>query len=554
VVQPRHHGEGRTDVCAERRRARSIVRVLAFCLVFLAPTGSSAAPVTPEPGFVIHFDFISNAEEGRQLVRIAAEAGARVINVVPPARVWKNRQAREMLDAILDEIGRRHLDFVFARIDGAYPPDNRGERVNYLYNRILTKPGVFPDGAPVTQYFLTTAGLEDYDAWMEEETRYYARRYGRMPNLIGINLGPFSEPFSAERCGFLAYTRRTQRYEITQYTPQARRLWHRWLAKHFRGIGAVNREYATSFGSLDQIPLPINESDGRFGKPQPAFFDFTRTLNDWFVERYERCRRLWHEVSGRSDVPFILQFSGAELEKFVRGRPGYAAFDLPGWVERADAVGLSLYSNSGYPDFGHRSIQATVNLAALARDLGKEVFVLEGGYEAPNVVLDPGELEFFGTVALKLRPRTYIYEFLKDRFNESYASNPGKLVTADGMIRQPAFDALRNLFKRIEAFHPEDEVPALYVRWDSMAARADLQAGARYAALYDLAADLPVRWIPRGASVTLRADVPVVNPDGSITPSDERLSALLRSIPPVEAKERGPWREAVISLLRRSAH
>jgi hypothetical protein len=59
--------------------------------------------------------------------------------------------------------------------------------------------------------------------------------------------------------------------------------------------------------------------------------------------------------------------NGGELEKFVRGRPSFAAFDLPGWIARADAVGLSLYTNSGFPDFGHRSVKAIINLAALAR-------------------------------------------------------------------------------------------------------------------------------------------------------------------------------------------
>ena len=53
---------------------------------------------------------------------------------------------------------------------------------------------------------------------MEEETRYYAEHFGSLPNLIGINLGPFSEPFSAERCGFLEYMDESRTYEITQYT------------------------------------------------------------------------------------------------------------------------------------------------------------------------------------------------------------------------------------------------------------------------------------------------------------------------------------------------
>ena len=115
----------------------------------------------------------------------------------------------------------------------------------------------------------------------------------------------------------------------------------------------------------------------------------------------------------------------------------------------ADAVGLSLYTNSGYPDMGHRSILATLNLLAVARELGKPVFVLEGGNEAPNVTLDPVELAFFGSAARKLVPSTYIYEFLKDKFNETYDQNPGKVVTADGRIRPRAFNALRKLFTDI---------------------------------------------------------------------------------------------------------
>ncbi len=509
----------------------------------------AAVPDRPKTGFVLHFDAISNVTEARRLVTIAVEAGAQVLSVVPPACVWKNRQAIGMLDAIVDEIARQKLSLIFARIDASYPPDAQGKRFNYLYGRILTTHGILPNGVPTTERFLTTIGRDDYNNWMEEEIRFYAKRYGRLPNLIGINVGPFSEPFTAQRCGFLVYMDNSRRYEIAQYTPYAMKLWHRWLAAHMGNIRAVNHEYAASFASLGKIPLPLNETDNRFGKPQRAYFDFVRVLNDWFVQRYERCRRLWHQLSGRADVPLILQFNGFELEKLMIGRPSYTAFDLPGWVAQADAIGLSVYSNSGYDDFGHSAVKSTVNFLALAKELGKEVFVLESGCEAPNVVLNPQELEFFGTVALKLHPRTYIYEFLKDTFDEQYSSNPGKLVTAQGDIRQPAFTALQNLFRRIESIDVELEAPALYAVFDPMAARENLHAGKVSAALYDLASETPIRWIPKGVKMTMRPGVPVVSPDGSVSPANEKLSRLFQSISEPETKERVAWREEVTGLL-----
>src|SRR5713226_5515735 len=344
---------------AMNRAALGLLLVCALPGILPPAACGRAAADRPKTGFVMHFDAISNAAEGRRLVKVAVDAGAKVISVVPPAHIWTNHRAIEMLDAILDEIGRQRLSVVFTRIDASYPPDKQGARFNYLYGRILTTPGVLPDEAPTTEQFLTTVGRDEYNNWMEAEIRFYAKRYGRLPNLLGINVGPFSEPFTAQRCGFLQYMDETARYEITQYTPYAAKLWRRWLAAHIGSISRVNHEYAVTFASLDKVPLPRNETDQRFGKPQRAYFDFVQSLNDWFEERYERCRRIWHEVSGRADVPLILQFNGFELEKFVIGRPSYAAFDLPGWVARADAVGLSVYTNSGYDDFGHSSVKAT---------------------------------------------------------------------------------------------------------------------------------------------------------------------------------------------------
>ena len=520
-----------------------------FALLLLSSVALAWRP--PKPGFVIHFDFISNEREGRELVRIAARAGAKVANVVPPAHIWENDQSLRMLAGILDEINKLHLSLVFTRIDAAYPPDTKGERFYYLYSNILDEFGILPDGSRTVAYFKTTAGRDGYREWMEEETRYYATHYGNLPNLLGINLGPFSEPFSSERGSFLEYVNKTGSYEIAQYTPYALNLWHQWLNKHYETVAAVDAEYATSFPSFDSIPMPLNESDSRFGKPALAYFDFARSLNDWFVDCYQRCRKIWHESAARPDIPFILQFSGGEPEKFVRGRPGFAAFDMPGWVGMADALGLSLYTNSGFPDMGHASVSTTINLVSVARALGKDVFVLEGGNEAPNVTLDPVEFHFYSTIARRLEPRTYIYEFLKDKFQEDYPYNPGKLVTAKGKIRQPAFNTLRAAFAEMESTPVPPLKPVLYAISNSMAARDNQHAGVLNSALYDLASDLPIMWIPLGTKPVQEPGIPVVQPDGTVIPPDERLSRLFHEIPRVDSPERIQWKQEVTKALNR---
>jgi len=525
--------------------------LFAFLCSFLLLSGMNAKAEVPKPGFVVHFDFIKNASEGCALVDIAGRAGAKVINLVPPAHVWEDSASLSALDAIIKEINRRGLSLIFTRIDAAKLPDRSGNRPYYLYNRILNEPGRLPNGKATVEFFLATVGKDGYAEWMEEETRYYANRYGGLPNLIGINLGPFSEPFSAERCGFLEYMEESRAYEITQYTRFAEKWWHDWLAAHYDDVSAMNREYGAEWGSFDAVPLPLSEKDRRFKRADLAYFDFARSLNDWFVERYIRCREIWHEVSRRADVPFILQLNGHFAEKIAMGRPGHAAFDVPGWIAMADALGVSLYTNNGYTDMGHRSIHATVNLLAVAGDMGKSVYVLEGGNEAPNVTLDPEELAFFGSAARKLAPQTYIYEFLKDKFNEKYAQNPGKVVSADGRIRPRAFNALRNLFMDIESRSVVPEIPALYACFDSLSSRGNVQAGIRYAALFDLAASIPIRWIPKGHESIIRPGIPVLNSDGTVSPVNDSLFRLMSRIPGIDSGERAEWHREVLKAIGR---
>jgi hypothetical protein len=505
---------------------------------------AAADPPPPLPGFVIHFDFIGSVREARALVRVASEQGAGVISIVPPAHVWENRTAVAMLDAIVADAARRGLRVMFSRIDAAYPPDARGRRDNFLYGHILSDPGRLPDGRPTADFFLATAGRAGYTEWMIEETRYYASRYGRLPNLIGFTLGPFVEPFASERGGFLQYDGRTDRYELTQYTPEAAGLWHRWLAGRWGSVDGVNRAYDTSFRSIDGVPLPASDLDPRFGLPLAAYTDFARSLDEWFEDAYRRCRAVWHEVSGRPDVPFILQFSGFEAEKIAKGRPGLAAFDLPAWIAGADAVALSLYANGGYPDRGHASIAATVRLLALARELGKDVFVMEAGYENPGAIADPRELGFLAEAAASLAPRTWIYEFLKDKFDEQYAVNPGKLVRADGRLRVAAAAAVRDAFARAQAAGRDAESPAfrLVVRLDDVRVNRRIAVAAN--ATFALAAAVPVRWSPDRFRESTTSDVPVVRLGGHDGARDP-LTSLLLSAPEPGTDEREQWIRAV---------
>jgi hypothetical protein len=158
------------------------------------------------------------------------------------------------------------------------------------------------------------------------------------------------------------------------------------------------------------------------------------------------------------------------------------------------------------------------------------------------------ELAFFGSVAGKLMPKTYIYEFLKDKFNERYPKNPGKVVAADGRIRPRAFTSFRDLFKEIPSRSVPPDPPACYVVFDSLAARGDASVGKRYAAMLDLTGLMPVRWIPKGRESIILPGIPVLNPDGTITPSNDSLALLLSRIPEVDTAERTKWRQEVLKV------
>ena len=208
----------------------------------------------------------------------------------------------------------------------------------------------------------------------------------------------------------------------------------------------MNRRYGTRFPALAAVPMPANERDPAFAHPGVAYYDFVSAINGWVVRQLDGCRSIWH-AHARRKVPFVLQFSGYVPEKFEKGRPAFAALDIFDWMTRADALGLSAYTNCEYPDLGHASVAAMVNFLRLGRTLlRKPVYVLEGGSECDGAVLDPGELRFFATVAAPLAPASLIYEFLKVSYAEAFATSAGKLLGADWKPRPAAVAAVRAAF------------------------------------------------------------------------------------------------------------
>jgi hypothetical protein len=215
--------------------------------------------------------------------------------------------------------------------------------------------------------------------------------------------------------------------------------------------------------------MPRNEADPAFEHPGRAYWDLVSAVNGWFVTSLEDCQRLWHEHRKRR-IPFMLQLNSGVTEKFAKGREAFAALDLGDWLRRADALGLSLYLNCGYPDWGRAPARATIALLRLGTIEGKPVFVLEGGNECDGATLDPDRLALFGSAAAPLSPRTVIYEFLREGYADAFSTAAGKLIDRQWQPREEALVAVREAFALALRPAPAEELLAVL---DDVAALAD---------------------------------------------------------------------------------
>jgi hypothetical protein len=462
-----------------------------------AAPAATAPPPLPRPalvGYTVHWDCFDNRAEAERLVRFAIGHGARVLNVVPPPYIWTQPESLATLRAIFAVAHKHGVVVMLNRIDGSsFAPAGR-PRVSLLFSKILTSTGRLPDGTPTPDVFLATVGNPAYETWLEEETRFYAENFSGEPALAGFSIGPFNEPFVSQRGSLLCWSPATDSYELGQYTPFLAALWRRELARRFnRDLSTFNGRFGTSFSSFDEVPLPASERDPRFPHGAAAYWELVSVVNSWVVDRYESCRAIWH-ARARRDVPFVLQFSGYVPEKFEKGRPAFAALDIFDWMARADALGLSLYTNCEYPDWGHASDAAMVNFLRLGRLLGKRVFILEGGNECDGAVLNGTELGFFRDQARHLAPAAVIYEFLRETYYESAPHRGGKLLSQTWKENSDALALVTAALA--EAASPAPPRPVVYVADDPAALADDPAALEVRKALIAAALRTPIVFVP----------------------------------------------------------
>lgn len=434
---------------APRRHRR--VSLLPCLLVLVAATGSLATREGPRRGLTIHFDFFNTQDGAERLLARSVALGANYLNVVPPPHVWENPRDLAILRRIFSFAGTHGQKVVITRIDASATAPTTLQRFNYLYARILNRPGILPDGTPTPSFFLATVANPAYEKWLEEETRYYAREFAHEPALAAFSCGLLNEPFVSQRGSLLCFSERTNRYEIAQYTPFMRDYWHRYLRRAFGGdLPALNTLFVSSYPSFSEVPMPKSEADPAFGRSDRAYRTFCRAVNAWVVRQIDRIGTTWREQGGRK-IPLVLQLSGYVAEKFRLGSPTLAELDLDSWIRRADLLGLSLYTNADYPDLGHASVEAMVKRATAVAEAGKPVLVLECGTENDGARADEGEFAFLATQARLASPRCVIYEFTQEAYNETQAHRDGKLFDQAGRFRSVAARAVERLWDRAGA-------------------------------------------------------------------------------------------------------
>jgi hypothetical protein len=485
-------------------------------LVVLLHVGQVVADVSP--GYTLHFNFVMTEQAAGESIDAAAQAQAEVLNIVPPAHIWRDTRKRHALDASIAGAKRRGIGIILSRMDAV---QSGGD--DWLYAHALKTPGRLPDSSPTEEWFCATVGNHRFERWQREETRYYAEHYGRVSHLVAVAVGGMVEPFVSQRGSLLQWSESTDSYEIAQYTREGLTEWHRWLREHFSGIDTVNRLYGTRFSSISKVPMVRNGGDQRFGSSREAYFDFVQSMNDWFLRQYFKNRQIWRRGSVR---PFLLQLSGFVSEKIAKGRPEFAAFDLPAWIEQADGVAMSLYTNTGFEDCGHAADMGTLQLLAATGESGKPTFIAESGAEMPRVELNPHEMSFVTRAGMLINPMCYVYEYF--RYSRDGNVDPGMMVTPWGSIHQPAFDVVSGAMHELKSLGRGRSTPCFYYLSAPLTARGSELAGRVNRAVYQLAGYLPCRLLPWRSYGKVVPGAVVLLPPGihGVAPDSELVSLL----------------------------
>ncbi|MDI6782655.1 MAG: beta-galactosidase [bacterium] len=460
----------------------AITNLFILSLSFAEPQNKSIE-FKARSGYTIHFNTLHSVEDAKKSIASAQSAGAKIVNIVPPAHIWVQPNCVEMLDSLFAESKEKNIEIIITRIDANYP-----EGTNYLYGKVLT-----PVDKTLPSRVYPTVANPAYEEWLQQETEYYTTHYGAHPNLAGFSIGGFTDLFDSPRASVLVWNAQTKRYELGQYTDSMKKYWQQWLITKFEHIERINEEYHTKFGNLDEIPLPNSESDKRFGLPHRAYFDFVSVINTWWWNQYNYNRKIWQKSS---KAPFILQLNGTLIDKLKHGRPGYAAFNLPAWLSNADAIGLSLYTDAELADTGFGSLFGLTNLTQWAKDLGKPIFVLESGIDKPKAGFDLYQLRYISQVAIPLNPKSYIYEHFQ--YTKKVQTVPsGFIYTADRKQNLPNSVSIQRAYQQtnqiLVAHRGEAVSPYLYVITMPKLVRDDPLAAKFYMMLYALSTFVPIR-------------------------------------------------------------
>ncbi|MCX7918524.1 MAG: hypothetical protein N3A72_02725 [bacterium] len=434
-------------------------------------------------GYTIHFNSLRTVDDAKKSIAMAEFAGAGIVNIVPPAHIWSQPTSVQVLDTLFAECKARNIRIILTRID-ANTPDGK----NYLYQQILT---------PVdkTGRVFSIVANPEYEEWLQQETAYYANRYGREPNLAGFCIGGFAGFLDSIRAGVLVWNDKTKRYEIGQYTEVMKRYWQQWLLNTFETMERINEEYQTQIATPDEIPLPQNPMDKRFGLPHRAYFDFISALNSWWWKQYNYNRNIWQQSS---KTPFILQLNGLLVDTLIKGHPEYAAFNLPAWLSNADALGISLYTDTKLADTGFGSLYAMTNIIHWAKELGKPIYILESGVDKNNAGFDLFQLRYITYCGLPLNPKSILYEHFREQ-KAGQSVRPGVLYQWNWNLNLPNSTSITRTFSNANRIlsegKAEPRLPYVYVITYPKLLRDDILAKKFYSMLYMIATFVPIRLV-----------------------------------------------------------
>ncbi len=432
---------------------------------------------TPKTGYLIHFNGIRSGTQALELLDQAQKGGAEVINIIPPSHIWEDPESLAVLQALIKGVEEKKLDFLITRIDA-----NTLNGTNYLYQNILSE-GNGPESKPDLERIL---GNPEYAQWMKEETEFYGKEFGNNPYLLGFSVGILQDPFQ------MMFSKNTQgKYVFSQRTQFAREYWLNWLEEKLGNVERINREYNSQFASIADIPVPASEEDQRFYYSRRAYYDFIRSANDWFLQQYQDNRTLW---KSHSPKPLILGISWNTGDILASGSSCYTALDLQKWLIESDAMGMTFYTDASQPDGGLGALQSTLDLAGMASEMGKPLYILEMGHRGSSK--EPGTYfrDLDTLLALPSQPETLIYRYFHENVL-TQNSDARYMVNAAGRVLDPSFSVTRKALSDARMSKFDRNTPYLYVISYPISVRDDELSGDFYNMLHSASRNIPLRWV-----------------------------------------------------------